>query len=296
MSSESLINKLQKFLTDNDIKIEQDLLSTSLRELNFTQTLSLIDNLKVNDKDAVLELLNINAPVDESQLDELNLLAPERLYIRMPDNTYKKVDYRNTTSLHGPTNDGATSIKINDVDDAVIKKLDLDARLDYNNKKPDGTAYKKSNTLAIGHDHQGGLPVSDPDIMVYDFDSDEYNNNVSKKIAGKLVKDIDEAYGTVGTQQPSASTIKAQTTKDNNNQRDFTNAQQDQQRDATGTQRTVAGGNKQATGQGAARSVGVDPDDVQRGQNAAQSNANAELSNQNAAEIERLKQLAYGRR
>ena len=58
----------------------------------------------------------------------------------------------------------------------------------------------------------------------------------------------------------------------------------------------MAGGNKQPTGQGAARSVGADPDDVQRGQNAAQSNANAQLSNQNAAEIERLKALAFGRR
>jgi hypothetical protein len=107
---------------------------------------------------------------------------------------------------------------------------------------------------------------------------------------------VEEAYGSVGTQQPSASTIKAQTTKDNNNQRDFTNNQQDQQRDSTVVSRTVAGGNKQATGQGAARSVGADPDDVQRGQNAAQSNANAQLSDQNAQEIERLKQLAYGRR
>lgn len=171
MKTGSLINKIQEFLSDQDIKIDQELLSDSLKELNFTQTLGLLDKMKVMDVQGVTELLNIN----------------------------------------------------------------------------------------------------------YDAP-------------------VEEAYGTVGTQQPSASTIKAQTTKDNNNQRDFTNAQQSQSRAASGVQRTVAGGNKQATGQGAARSVGVDPDDVQRGQNAAQSGANAQLSNQNAQEIERLKQLAMGRR
>jgi hypothetical protein len=231
MSSESLINKLQKFLTDNDIKIEQDLLSTSLRELNFTQTLSLIDSLKVNDKNAVLELLNINAPVTEEE-------SPWT-----------------TTGKH-PEDMDADELR-----DELAVFDELRDRGDY--LSPQELA--REDTL-------------------FDY---------LEQIDGPQV---DEAYGTVGTQQPSASTIKAQTTKDNNNQRDFTNAQQNQQRDATVTQRTVAGGNKQPTGQGAARSVGADPDDVQRGQNAAQSNANAQLSNQNAAEIERLKALAFGRR
>jgi hypothetical protein len=231
MSSESLINKLQKFLTDNDIKIEQDLLSTSLRELNFTQTLSLIDSLKVNDKNAVLELLNINAPVTEEE-------SPWT-----------------TTGKH-PEDMDADELR-----DELAVFDELRDRGDY--LSPQELA--REDTL-------------------FDY---------LEQIDGPQV---DEAYGTVGTQQPSASTIKAQTTKDNNNQRDFTNAQQNQQRDATVTQRTVAGGNKQPTGQGAARSVGADPDDVQRGQNAAQANANAQLSNQNAAEIERLKALAFGRR
>lgn len=239
MSSESLINKLQNFLTDNDIKIEQDLLSTSLRELNFTQTLSLIDNLKVNDKDAVLELLNINAPVEEEQINEID---PSR-----------------SPWTQNGKHPGA--MDADELRDELAVFDELRDRGDYLSPKE----------------------LAQEDSLWHYLE----------KIDGPQV---DEAYGTVGTQQPSASAIKAQTTKDNNNQRDFTNAQQNQQRDATGTQRTVAGGNKQATGQGAARSVGVDPDDVQRGQNAAQSNANAQLSNQNAAEIERLKALAYGRR
>ena len=239
MASESLINKLQKFLTDNDIKIEQDLLSTSLRELNFTQTLSLIDNLKVNDKNAVLELLNINAPVEEEQINEID---PSR-----------------SPWTQNGKHPGA--MDADELRDELAVFDELRDRGDYLSPKE----------------------LAQEDSLWHYLE----------KIDGPQV---DEAYGTVGTQQPSASTIKAQTTKDNNNQRDFTNNQQDQQRDVEIAQRTVAGGNKQATGQGAARSVGADPDDVQRGQNAAQSNANAQLSNQNAAEIERLKQLAYGRR
>ena len=231
MASESLINKLQEFLEGQDIKIDQELLSNSLRELNFTQTLSLIDNLKVNDKNAVLELLNINAPVTEEE-------SPWT-----------------TTGKH-PEDMDADELR-----DELAVFDELRDRGDY--LSPQELA--REDTL-------------------FDY---------LEQIDGPQV---DEAYGTVGTQQPSASTIKAQTTKDNNNQRDFTNNQQDQQRDVEIAQRTVAGGNKQATGQGAARSVGADPDDVQRGQNAAQSNANSQLADQNRQEIERLKQLAYGRR
>ena len=170
--TESLINKLKELLGNHDIKADDQLLSSSLRELNFTQTLNLVHMMDANDIQGVSELLNI------------------------------------------------------------------------------------------------------------DYDSD-----------------IEEAYGTVGTRQPSASTIQAQKTSDDNNQRDFTNNQQDQQRDATVVQRTVAGGNKQPTGTGARRyDKRADPDDVQRGQNAQATADNAALANQNAAEIERLKQLAYGRR
>jgi hypothetical protein len=172
--SDSLINTLQEFLSKQDINIDQELISSSLRELNFSQTLKLVHMIKDFDTAGVTELLNI------------------------------------------------------------------------------------------------------------DYDAPE----------------VEEAYGSVGTQQPSASMIKAQTTKDTNNQRDFTNNQQDQQRAASNSvSKGVPGNiNKVATGQGAARSVGADPDDVQRGQNAAQSGANQQLSNQNAQEIERLKQLAFGRR
>lgn len=157
METGSLINKLQEFLNDYDIKIDQELLSASLKELNFSKTLGLLDMMKDRDMSGVAELLNIN------------------------------------------------------YDDAPV----------------------------------------------------------------------DEAYGTVGTQQPSASTIKAQTTKDNNNQRDFTNAQQDQQRATTNSVSQGAPGGRDA------RKTGIPnppaPTDV-RGQNSAGINSNAQ-------EIARLQDL-----
>ena len=240
MKSGSLINKVQEFLNDQDIKIDQELLSNSLRELNFTQTLSLIDSLKVNDKNAVLELLNINAPVEEEQINEID---PSR-----------------SPWTQNGKHPGA--MDADELRDELAVFDELRDRGDYLSPKE----------------------LAQEDSLWHYLE----------KIDGPQVQY--EAYGTVGTQQPSASTIKAQTTKDNNNQRDFTNNQQDQQRDVEIAQRTVAGGNKQPTGQGAARSVGADPDDVDRRDIRGRSDANAQLSNQNAAEIERLKQLAYGRR
>ena len=100
---------------------------------------------------------------------------------------------------------------------------------------------------------------------------------------------VNEAgYGTIQTAKPSNATIRA--SNNGNDQRDFTNAQQDAKRDSSNPQRYVAGSNKQATGQGAVRqSSNPDPDDEQRAQNAMQANVNAQ-------EIERLKQLAMGGR
>jgi hypothetical protein len=231
--ADSLINTLQDFLSKQDIKVDQDLLSSSLRELNFSQTLELMKKIKELDVEGVTSMVNVDydAPVTEEG-------SPWT-----------------TTGKH-PEDMDADELR-----DELAVFDELRNRGDY--LSPKELAREDS---------------------LYDY---------LEQIDGPQ---MDEAYGTVGTQQPSASAIKAQTTKDNNNQRDFTNNQQKQQRGASVVPRTVAGGNKQATGQGAARSTGADPDDVERGNNAAQSNANAELSNQNAQEIERLKQLAYGRR
>jgi hypothetical protein len=319
MASESLINKLQKFLTDNDIKIEQDLLSTSLRELNFTQTLSLIDNLKVNDKNAVLELLNINAPVTEEADDVYTTDTDDG---QLASTTMHGLLDKIENYYHEKNGSDELDVQIGD-DDVFIGNDHFNIYKNNEDLGDDLYNELEQEDIAAGRGPvtEEGSPWTTTGKHPEDMDADELRDELAvfdelrdrgdylspKELAREdtlfdYLEQIDgpqvqyEAYGTVGTQQPSASTIKAQTTKDNNNQRDFTNDRQDQQRDVEIAQRTVAGGNKQATGQGAARSVGADPDDVQRGQNAAQSNANAQLSNQNAQEIERLKQLAYGRR
>lgn len=104
-------------------------------------------------------------------------------------------------------------------------------------------------------------------------------------------------YGTAGTQQQAISSIKAMGAKDATANRRATISQQDANRDAAVPQRAVAGGNKAATGQGASRyDKRADPDDVQRAQNAQVAGTAAQQAQQNAAEIERLKQLAFGRR
>ena len=107
---------------------------------------------------------------------------------------------------------------------------------------------------------------------------------------------VNEAgYGTIQTAKPSNATIRA--SNNGNDQRDFTNAQQDAKRDSSNPQRYVAGSNKQATGQGAVRqSNDPDPDDVQRAQNSQTAGQAANQANVNAQEIERLKQLAMGGR
>ena len=99
-------------------------------------------------------------------------------------------------------------------------------------------------------------------------------------------------YGSSTTAQPSRATINKQNSNVANRRYNIT--VQDQNRDAKVANKTVAGSNIQATGQGAARTGMDNPDDIERANNAYQSNANAEQANVNAQEIERLKQLALG--
>jgi hypothetical protein len=106
---------------------------------------------------------------------------------------------------------------------------------------------------------------------------------------------LDEAYGTATSAQPSRATIRAQGTSPSGTERRYTNTAQDQARDANVIARTVAGGNKQPTGQGAVRMGSADPDDVERASNAEVSSQAQQQSNINAQEIERLRQLAMGK-
>jgi hypothetical protein len=99
---------------------------------------------------------------------------------------------------------------------------------------------------------------------------------------------VSEAYGTGTTATPSRATTRSQSGIVAN--RRANNTAQDQARDSTGINRNVAGANKVATGQNSNSSrVTADPDDVQR-------DANSDQIKNNMAEIERLKQLAMGKK
>jgi hypothetical protein len=124
----------------------------------------------------------------------------------------------------------------------------------------------------------------------YDPDTDMYMSYDEWRGYDQPSK-TDEAYGTTGTSQPSRATVRSSTGAVQN-RRALIGAQ-DEKRDATGAQRSVAGANKAATGQGASRMPSnPDPDDVQRGQNAQAAGQAQNMASQNAAEIARLKKLS----
>lgn len=167
------------------------------------------------------------------------------------------------------------------------------------------------NTLQGFFKQFSGIDVSDNDISTalrsLDFSQtlalvDSLKNDDVDSIVELLGISVNEqpveenGYGTVGTQQPSASTIKAQNTAINTANRRATITQQDANRDAATSQRTVAGGAKIPTGAANRTNTIPDPDDQERASNAQVANQAANQAAVNAQEIERLKQLAFGRR
>jgi len=121
----------------------------------------------------------------------------------------------------------------------------------------------------------------------------EYFDDLYKRYPNESEEELNElGYGSSSTAQPSRATINKQNSNVANRRYNIT--VQDQNRDAKVANKTVAGSNIQATGQGAVRAGSEDPDDIERAHNSNQANANAEQASVNAQEIERLKQLAMG--
>lgn len=91
---------------------------------------------------------------------------------------------------------------------------------------------------------------------------------------------VEEAYGTISTNSPSAATIRSQSTKDTNAQRADKNISAKAMRTG-GADRSVAGGNKTATGQGTPTTDEPEPE----------MDMDAVQTDKNTSEIQRLKQL-----
>ena len=172
----------------------------------------------------------------------------------------------------------------------IVNNSTIDSVIDYANVKF-GLELKKEDIA----EQLKGLSFGDT-LKLIDAIKKEDNDTFSSLVDMSRVneQELDE-YGTINTHKPSNATIRA--ANNGNDQRDFTNAQQDAKRDSSNPQRYVAGSNKQATGQGASRMPSnPDPDDVQRNQNSQAANQAVNQANANAQEIERLKQLAMGGR
>ena len=110
---------------------------------------------------------------------------------------------------------------------------------------------------------EGPFPTKSGKVVYYDpKEGKYYDPDTDIYLSYEEWKSLDEAYGTQSTAQPSRATIRAQGS--GVEQRRYNITAQDQNRDATAIPRTVAGGNKQPTGQGAVRAGSADPDDIDR--------------------------------
>ena len=154
-----------------------------------------MDPHTAKDPELQKELMRRKAELEDEKkkLDELDLFAPNTDYIRAPSGEYFKVNYRNTGTVTGgghKRGDLASFKNIEPVSQDEIDTLDLDSRLDYADRDGDGVKSKKSNTVHIGHDHQGGTPFSDENISVYAMDTDEYETGVPTGVKTELYKHI----------------------------------------------------------------------------------------------------------
>ena len=144
---------------------------------------------------------------------------------------------------------------------------------------------------------EGPIQTKSGKVVYYDpKEGSYYDPDTDMYMTYDEWKALDEAI-TPQSAQGTMSAASLRASRNGNDQRDAVNAQQDAQRDATVANRSVAGANKVATGQGAARyDKRQDPDDVQRAQNAQAAGQAGQQAAQNSQEIERLKQLVQGRR
>jgi hypothetical protein len=73
--------------------------------------------------------------------------------------------------------DKARFVAINPASDKEVQALSLDDMI----SKGDARIHQ-------GHEHQGGLPTSDPDISVYAYGGDDYEENIPDNAKMKLIK------------------------------------------------------------------------------------------------------------
>ena len=141
----------------------------------------------------------------EDTVNELDLFAPETVYVRMADKSYYKVDFRRHQFKPGLA-DGGAFFKAEPLDPQVAKKLGLDGYLDdrYQGRKSDCPIGDKSRrfhpaavnspkTIAPGQSIQQGTPWGDRRVTVVDFTNPETMKDLPNDVKSKLTKAVQQA-------------------------------------------------------------------------------------------------------
>jgi hypothetical protein len=127
---------------------------------------------------SIAKQINWGGKYESEDLNELDLFAPKTDYIKGPAGEYYKIEYRNNSGMTGHRKDDkARFVAINPASDKEVQALSLDDMI----SKGDARIHQ-------GHDHQGGLPTSDPDISVYAYGGDDYEENIPNNAKMKLIK------------------------------------------------------------------------------------------------------------
>lgn len=267
------------------VELEKDAVASNLKELSYSQTLALVDAIKDEDNEKFTDFVDLSA-VNEG-------------WSILPDIDREK--YQERDGLEGPIMTKSGKVVYYDPKEGNYYDPDRDMYITYDEWKAldegvwdaakniaskvgnavknvvtPGAVKKARQTKSIGK--QGSLAKQ---INMPGFGESEEINELQTPI----------------TTQGAMSAASMRKANNGNAQRRANNSQQDANRDATGVGRRVAGGNKQATGQGAARyDKRQDPDDVQRGQNAQAAGQAQQMAANNSQEIARLRDLIQGRR
>ena len=117
---------------------------------------------------------------EQDELNELDLFAPKTDYIKTPDGQFYKIEYRNTGTVTGGAhgkNDKASFVSVNPASDKEVSALNLDDKI-----------AKNDIHVHQGHEYQGGTPSSDRDIKVYNYGTDDYDEEVPNNAKMKLIK------------------------------------------------------------------------------------------------------------
>lgn len=272
------------------VELDKDALASNLKELNYSEVLGLVDAIKDEDNDKFADYIDLSA-VNESYKE----IAESRPSKDVVASLVKLVKAQN------PSKDDLDYVLDNVADDMMASRAERELAMDALMRSVnegfsilpdiDREKYQERDGL------EGPIQTKSGKVVYYDpKEGSYYDPDTDMYMTYDEWKALDEAI----TPQSAQGAMSAASMRKANNgtlrRRDQID-RQDAQRDSTGAGRRVAGGNKVATGQGAARyDKRQDPDDVQRAQNAQAAGQAGQQAAQNSQEIERLKQLIQGRR